>query len=147
MTDLLVRYFHFLGIFVWVGALGVEAILLADQLSRRTLRQLLRIDRVYGLAAIIVVATGLLQWFVVGKPAEFYTPNPLFHTKVGLAILVGLLSIYPSIFFSKNSKGEDVEIMVAVPKRVRQLVYWQLLLMALIPLLAVLMAAGVGYAR
>ncbi|MEM1214541.1 MAG: DUF2214 family protein [Bacteroidota bacterium] len=142
--DLLVRYLHFIGIFVWIGALTTEWLLLAEQVPRQQIRRLLRIDRAYGAAAIVVVVTGLLQWLVVGKPAEFYTANGIFHTKVTLAIVVGLLSIYPSIFLSRESKKDDAAAFVSVPRRIRQLVLGQVFLMVLIPLLAVLMAAGVG---
>lgn len=142
--DLLIRYLHFIGIFVWVSTLVSEWLLVAKQLPRATIKRLLRIDRVYGVAAIIVVGTGLLQWFVVGKPAEFYTSNGIFHAKVGLAVVVGVLSVYPSLFFFRSSKGEDQTELIEVPNRVGQLINWQLALILVIPFLATLMAAGVG---
>ncbi|MEM9836197.1 MAG: DUF2214 family protein [Bacteroidota bacterium] len=142
---LFVRYLHFLGLFIWVGALVAEWILLRTSLPRATVKRLAIIDRWYGLGAVVVVGTGFLQWFVVGKPAEFYNGNHLFYLKVGLATVVGLLSIYPTVFFAKNSKGDDPSSIVAIPSRVKQVVGIQLGLMVIIPMLATLMAAGVGY--
>ncbi|MEL6357928.1 MAG: DUF2214 family protein, partial [Bacteroidota bacterium] len=141
---ILIRYLHFLGIFVWIGTLVAEWTLLQPELPRRTIKRLIKIDRVYGVSAIFVVAMGLLMWLGVGKPAEYYSNNPLFILKVTLAIIVGLLSIYPTRFFSRQRKGEDLDTMIVIPVRVRQLVLAQLLTMIVIPLLATLMAAGVG---
>jgi putative membrane protein len=143
-VDLFVRYLHFLGILLWIGALASEWALVDLSIRRKTVRQLAQIDRVYGFAALLVVGTGLLQWLVVGKPTAFYTGNILLYVKVGLATLVGLLSIVPSVFFARQRHGEDPEEWVKVPTRIPQLLRWQLLLMAIIPLLASLMAAGFG---
>lgn len=142
--DILVRYLHFLGIFLWIGSLTAEWVLLQAEVSRKTIKRLASIDRLYGFSAILVVGMGFLLWFVVGKPAEFYNSNGIFHLKIGLAIIVGLLSLYPTIFFARNRKGTDLDTLIVIPLRVRQIVLLQLLIMALIPLLATLMAAGIG---
>ncbi|MEM7574884.1 MAG: DUF2214 family protein [Bacteroidota bacterium] len=141
---IIIRYLHFLGIFVWVGALTAEWVLLQPELPRKTVKRLMMIDRLYGLAAIVVVGMGLLMWFKVGKPAEFYNTNGLFHLKVGLAGAVGLLSLYPTRFFARQAKGEDQEAIVNIPPSVRQFILAELLIMIIIPLLAVLMATGLG---
>lgn len=143
-TEIVVRYFHFIGLFVWVGALTAEHLLLKPRMSRQEIKRLATIDGIYGLSAIIVIAAGLAMWFWVGKPAEFYTKNWIFHTKVTLAILVGILSIYPTIYFIKQRKGEAEEV-IELPKSIKMLVRLELLLMLLIPLLAVLMAKGIGF--
>lgn len=145
ITEVLVRYTHFIAIFVWVGALTAEHLLLKPQLSRLEIKKLARIDGIYGLAAIVVVAAGLTLWFWVGKPAEFYDKNWILHTKVGLAVIVGLLSIYPTVFFIRNQKGPAEEI-VEIPSNVKLLVRIELALMLVIPLLATLMAKGIGNA-
>lgn len=142
--DLLVRYLHFLGIFIWVATLTVEWVLIKPEMSRRSLKRLAKIDGLYGLSAILVVSMGFLLWLKVGKPAEFYNGNHIFYTKVGLAVLVGLLSIYPTIFFAKQSKGKDLDEMVVIPASIRKTVTVELILMAIIPLLATLMAGGIG---
>jgi putative membrane protein len=143
ITEILVRYVHFIALFVWIGALTSEHLLLKPQMSRAEIARLARIDAVYGLSAVLVVAAGLTLWFGVGKPADFYSSNWIFHTKVGLAIIVGLLSIYPTVFFIKNRKGQEDEI-IDIPSNVKLLIRVQLTLMLIIPLLATLMAKGIG---
>ena len=143
ITEILVRYVHFIALFVWIGALTSEHLLLKPQMSRAEIARLARIDAIYGLSAVLVVAAGLTLWFGVGKPADFYSSNWIFHTKVGLAIIVGLLSIYPTVFFIKNRKGQEDEI-IDIPSNVKLLIRIQLAFMLVIPLLATLMAKGIG---
>lgn len=143
IAEILVRYVHFIALFVWIGALTSEHLLLKPQMSRAEIARLARIDAIYGLSAVLVVAAGLTLWFGVGKPADFYSSNWIFHTKVGLAVIVGLLSIYPTVFFIKNRKGQQDE-MIDIPSNVKLLIRVQLAIMIIIPFLATLMAKGIG---
>lgn len=139
---ILVKYLHIVSILAMVSLLVVELFLLKPAMTRAELKRLSRIDGLYGLAAIAVVAAGLTLWFGVGKGAAFYA-NPLLHLKVTLAVIVGLISIVPTVFFLRQAKGDPADI-VSLPTRIRQLVIVQLLIISIIPLLAVLMANGVG---
>ena len=80
----------------------------------------------------------------IGKPAAFYTENHLFLTKVGLFVIVGLLSIHPTIFFLKNQKGEDDTELVDIPKSIKIVLRIELLILFTMPLLATMMAKGIG---
>ena len=144
-TELLLRYLHFICIFAIVGALVAEHLLLKPVLSRQEIARLARIDAVYGLAAIALVAVGLTLWLGgYGKPAEFYSTNPVFHTKLTLFVGIGLLSVYPTVFFLKHRKGDPNE-----PINVPSVIFWMLrleiLLLFIIPLLAGLMAKGIRF--
>ena len=76
--------------------------------------------------------------------AVVYSKNWIFHTKIGLFMIIGLLSIYPTVFFLKNRKGNPEE-KVQVPSVVFMMLRLELLLLFIIPLLAGLMSRGVGY--
>jgi putative membrane protein len=67
----------------------------------------------------------------------------VFHAKLGLFGLIGIVSIYPTIFFARNKKGELTET-VSVPRGVVWSVRLELLLLLVMPLLATLMARGIG---
>ncbi|MEN3111314.1 DUF2214 family protein [Uliginosibacterium paludis] len=142
MTDLLVRYAHFLAILILTGVLFAEHLLLRDEMSAAEIRRLARIDRFYGLAAAGVLAAGLTLWMSGAKPAAFYTANPVFHAKLGLFALAALISIHPTVFLIRQSRLEAQ--VVRVPRSVRQAVRLELAILILLPLLAVLMAHGVG---
>jgi putative membrane protein len=143
--EIFLRYMHFVCIFAIVGSLVSEHMLLKKSLSRREISRLARIDAVYGIAALLLVAAGLTLWFGgVGKPSYFYSKNWIFHTKITLFVVIGLLSIVPTVFFTKNRKGNPDE-MVQVPASVFMTLRFELLLLFILPLLAGLMAHGIGY--
>ncbi|MCU0418586.1 MAG: DUF2214 family protein [Cyclobacteriaceae bacterium] len=144
-TEILLRYVHFVSVFAIVGSLVSEHLLLKKQLTRAELDRLSKIDAVYGLASITLLAAGLTLWLgEVGKPAVFYSKNWIFHTKLMLVVGLGLLSIYPTVFFIKNRKGPAADL-VTVPAAIFWLLRFELLLLLIIPLLAGLMARGVGF--
>jgi putative membrane protein len=144
-TEIILRYLHFISIFAIVGALVSEHLLLKKELTRAELMRLSRIDAVYGLAALTLLTVGLTLWLGgFGKPAEFYSKNWIFHVKITLFAIIGILSIYPTIYFIKNRKGNQEEI-IQVPKSIFWMLRFELLLLFIIPLLAGLMAKGVGF--
>lgn len=142
--ELLLRYFHFVSIFAIVGALVSEHLLLKSSLSRQEIIRLAKIDGVYGFAVLTLLGAGLTLWLGgFGKPTEFYSENPVFHLKLTLFVTIGLLSIYPTVFFLKNRKGNPDDI-VAVPNAIFWLIRLELLLLFLIPILAGMMSKGIG---
>ena len=145
-ADILVRYLHFISIFLVVSVVFTQHMLLKKSMLRSELLKVHRLDLVYGIAAIVVFVTGMIQWIGEGyaQPAEIYSKNPVFHTKVTLFLLVGLLSVYPTIYYFKRKKGNP-EDTVEISKGVIMTVRLELLLLFIIPLLATLMARGVGY--
>lgn len=145
VQEILFRYLHFISLFIMISAVVSEHLLLKKQLTRREILRLSIIDAAYGVSALVVVGVGLTLWFGVGKPAEFYSKNWIFHLKVGLFIVVAVLSIYPTIFFLRHRKGSDMNELVDVPARLVWLLRLELLLLLFIPLCATLMAKGVGY--
>jgi putative membrane protein len=142
--EIILRYLHFISIFAIIGALVSEHLLLKNNMTRTELGHMARIDAVYGLAAVLLLGVGLTLWFgSIGKPAAFYSRNWLFHTKISLFAAVGLLSVYPTIFFIKNRKGKPDE-MVEIPKVIFWMLRFEILLIFIIPFLAGLMAKGIG---
>ncbi|MEB2778252.1 DUF2214 family protein [Algoriphagus sp. D3-2-R+10] len=104
-SEILLRYLHFICIFAIVGSLVSEHLLLKKELSRKEIKRIATIDGVYGMAALILLAVGLTLWLGgYGKPPEFYTQNFIFHIKITLFAMIGILSIYPTVFFAKTEK-------------------------------------------
>jgi putative membrane protein len=144
-VEIFLRYLHFISIFAIVGSLVSEHLLLRKEMSRRELTRISKIDAVYGIAALTLLAAGLTLWLGgVGKPSEFYSKNWIFHIKITCVAMIALLSVYPTIFFLRNRKGNQDEI-VSVPASVFMMLRVELLLLFIIPLLAGLMARGVGF--
>jgi len=142
MAYILFRYLHFIAIIGLAGSLIIENSAISRTITSEDSRNLAKVDAVYGASALLVFLFGLVLWLWVGKPSEFYNQNFLFHIKVGLFIVVALLSIYPTIFLFRNRKSEASSITVPT------LVIWsmraELIVLVFIPILAVLMARGIG---
>ena len=142
--EIFLRYLHFISIFAIVSSLVSEHLLLQKRMTRSQLGRIARVDSVYGMAALTLLAAGFTLWLGgFGKPTAFYSGNWIFHTKISLFLLVGLLSIYPTVFFIRGRRGNPEEV-VAVPSKVFWLLRCELALLAIIPLLAGLMAKGIG---
>jgi putative membrane protein len=143
--ELALRYLHFISIFGIVGTLVSEHLLLKPIVKRSEILRLSRIDAVYGLAALTLLAAGFTLWLGgIGKPTSFYSQNWIFHLKLTCFIVIGLLSIYPTVFFIKKRKGEPTDEVV-IPKGIFWCIRIELTLLFIIPLLAGLMSRGVGY--
>ena len=143
-AEILLRYVHFISVFAIVSTIVSEHILLKKTMTRAELTKVARVDAVYGIAALTLLAAGFTLWLGgIGKPAVFYSNNWIFHTKITCFALVGILSIYPTVFFLRNRKGNADEV-VTVPSRVFWMLRFELILLAIIPLLAGLMARGIG---
>ena len=138
-----IKYLHYISIFGVVSSVVAEHLLVKPKMTRSEISRVAKLDSIYGICAIMVLVMGLLMWFVVGKPASYYNSNWIFHLKVTLFIIVGLLSIIPTIYLLKNRKGDPDEVL-EVPKKIKMMIRLELLILFLIPLLATLMANGVG---
>jgi putative membrane protein len=144
-TEIIIRYFHFISIFIVVSTVVAEHLFVKPQMTKAELQRIARLDALYGISSIFVVAAGLYLWLGgIGKPSEFYTENHIFLTKVGLFVVVGLLSIYPTVFFLKNRKGDDENELVDIPKSIKMVLRIELLILFIMPLLATLMSRGFG---
>ena len=138
----LIRLLHFAAIFTFAGALVIENMAIKPQVTGEDTRNLAKVDAVSGVSAIFVLIFGLALWLWVGKPSEFYSSNPIFHAKLGLFTLMVVFAIAPTIFYNKHSKSE--EEVIEVPQLLRLLLRFQLVPLVLIPVLALLMARGIG---
>jgi len=133
-----------------MGSLIAEHIILKPNISKEQIKSLAIVDMIYGISAGVVLITGLLRWFVVDpKGAAYFNHNPIFHIKVTLFVIVAVLSIIPTMKFLKWRKlvvnGKDPEISIREVKRQLMYLRVELLIVAIIPLLAVMVALGVRF--
>jgi len=142
MAYILFRYLHFIAIIVLAGALVIENLAISRTMSAEDARNLARVDAAYGIGAGLTLLFGLCLWLWVGKPADFYSSNPVFLWKLGLFVAVGLLSVYPTAFFLRHRRASSGGI--PVPALLIILLRCELILLLIIPILAVLMARGIG---
>jgi len=103
------------------------------------------IDIIYGASATLVLLTGIMR-MTHEKGFAFYMQHWAFHALFGLFVVVGLLSIYPTVVFlrwrKQTGSGVAPALDAAMIRRVRMILRVELLGMLLIPLFAALMARG-----
>lgn len=141
-------YLHYLAIFLLVALLVLEHQLFRLPLTLQRARSLFRIDLMFGIAAGLVLVTGAARALRYGKGLDYYLHNSLFHAKIGLFVVVALLSIYPTITFiswrGALKAGELPSVSHRTGRWVTLIIRIELLVLLLIPLLAALMARGFG---
>ncbi|HEV8261509.1 MAG TPA: DUF2214 family protein, partial [Burkholderiales bacterium] len=147
-TEVLVVYLHFAAMILIAVFLAIEFLICVPGLVRERVKLLARVDLLYLIAAVLALASGAarLVWF--GKGAGFYLHNPVFYIKLALFVAVGLISVPPTMHYLRwlrmletgaGAVAADFEVL-----RARRYVLAELVLFAFIPLLAVLMARGIG---
>jgi putative membrane protein len=148
ILDAALAFFHFAAIFLTVAFLATSMALCRGPLSGAAIVRLGRIDLVYFICAMLALATGLLRVFFGAKGYAFYLHNPFFFAKVGVFMLIGLVSVYPTIRFIQWRKAAEGEATYTVPAAeiagVRKFIHAEFGLLILLPLLAALMSRGIG---
>lgn len=146
--EALLAYAHLLAILTLVVFISSEAALCRSEwISARVVERLVRVDMIYGIAAGVVLLTGLIRTFWGVKGTGWYWTNGLLHLKLALFIAVGLMSIKPTLMFRTWLK--QIKAGGALPdegqvKLARKWVMIQAHIIALIPLAAVFLARGFG---
>ena len=147
-TSAIVAYVHYLGIILCFGSLMFERLILKQNLSRNETISIIIADVIYGIAGLAILITGILRVKYYGQGGEFYTNNPIFWLKVSLYIVIGLLSLYPTITYvswaiplTKNKLPVITENLV---KRFQLIIMTELVGFTVIPFFATLMSRGIG---
>lgn len=146
--EALLAFLHISAVLAIVVFLTSEtAICRPEWLNATVVERLVIVDRIYGIAALAVLATGLARIFLGMKGAGWYGGNWLLWTKVGLFTIVALMSIHPTLRFlawRKALRADGSLPSVEEVRSVRRWVMWQAHIVPFIPLPAVFLARGWG---
>ena len=146
-VEILLAYLHFLSIILTGSFLVTELVLCRSALTAEQVRRLPRLDVAYFVSALAALGTGVLRLFFYAKGLWFYLPNPAFQIKIALYVAIAVMSIRPTIRFIRWSRAlasSGALPAAAEVRAIRRIVHVELMLLALIPLMAVLMARGIG---
>ncbi|NMM81245.1 hypothetical protein B2J86_09970 [Acidovorax sp. SRB_14] len=137
---------HLVAILTLVVFLSSQAALCRTEwLNAAVVARLARLDLIYGITAVVLLATGLARVFWGIKGASWYATQPLLHLKVALFVVMVLLSIRPTLAFRRWRRA--LYATGALPAadevaRVRRLVMVQSHLLPVIAVVAVFWARG-----
>jgi len=142
MAYVLLRYLHLLAAVLFAGTLIIKNLAIGRLISQQDADNLAWLSILSLLSGLVIASCGTALWFWTGKPAEFYSENPVFQIKIGLFLALTSCLIYAAVFFNRHRKTYSAEI--SIPITVRLLLRCALLCLALIPLLAWAIARGLG---
>lgn len=147
-TDLALAVGHHLAVFTLVGAIAAEFVLLRPGLDGVAVGRLARLDAVYGIAAVLIVAIGVMRLYWGAAGPDYYFSNHAFWGKMAAFAAVGLLSISPTIAFSRWRKALRADPGFRPTQgeigRQRRFLHAELGFLILIPIFAAMMARGYG---
>jgi len=142
----LFAFLHHLVAFTLVAALAVEFTLIRQELTLSSARRLQVTDMVLGISAGLLLIVGLSRVFFFEKGADYYFHSYAFLAKFTIFILVGLLSVIPTIEFLSWNKplreGQVPEVSAKQLRLVTAIIHGELFAIVLILLCAAIMARG-----
>jgi putative membrane protein len=145
MTTLF-AFLHHLCAFTLVAAVAIEFTLIRQELTLASARRLQVTDIVLGISAGALLVIGLLRVFFFEKGAEYYWHSHAFLAKFALFIIIGLLSIVPTLEFlswrDAIAAGQAPVMDAAKRKRVTMIIHIELAAIVVILLCAAIMARG-----
>ena len=144
----LFAFLHFLAVFAIVATVFLEWQTMSRAPSLAEARRIQVADRWFGIFAALVLVVGFLRVYYFEKGGAFYSSNPFFRAKLTLFVLVGLLSIYPTIRFIKwraqTNQGVAPVVGASEYRRIIVMLRLELGLLLAMALCASLMARGIG---
>lgn len=148
MTTAFMAFLHHVFAFTLVACLIYEFIAFRKGMSIEETRRIQRADLAYGISAGLLLVVGLLRVFFFEKGMNFYIHSPFFWMKMVAFLIVGLISIDPTIRYIRWNKSlsenKMPEINESEYKRTRLILWLEVIGIVVILLAAPMMARGVG---
>ena len=148
MTTAFMAFLHHVFAFTLVACLIYEFIAFRKGMSIEETRRIQRADLAYGISAGLLLVVGLLRVFFFEKGVNFYIHSPFFWMKMVAFLIVGLISIDPTIRYIRWNKSlsenKAPEINESEYKRTRLILWLEVIGIVVILLAAPMMARGVG---
>ena len=135
---------HHLIVFSLVAVLVAELVIADGAVDAQRLHQLGRLDGAYGGLAALALLVGFSRAVFGAKGWSFYAGNPIFWAKVGVFVLIGLLSIVPTVRLIRWRRSGTLPDAAAL-RSARAWMRAQVALLAAILAFAALMARGIGH--
>ena len=146
--DLVLAAAHHLAVFALVGLFAAEFAMLRPGLAGPRVKQLAGIDAAYGAMAGLVIAVGVLRVIFGAAGWQYYVGNQMFWAKMGALLIMGLLTIPPTLALRRWSKTAQSDATYQPPAAEiatnRRYIHLQAALLLFIPIFAAAMARGYG---
>jgi putative membrane protein len=145
--DLHLAITHHLLVFTLFGILACELVIVRQSMTGDDLKRIATIDLWYGIVALLIVIVGFSRAIFAAKGWAYYSVNSFFWAKIGVFVLIGVLSILPTVkylnwrkTFRNSGSGPDAASITVV----RRILWLEVVLFAFLPAFAAAMARGYG---
>ena len=108
-TDLVLAIVHHILVFAYFGILVAELTLSRPGITGSSLSKLAMVDGASGMCAFLIVAVGICRVIFGIKGPQYYMHNPWFWGKMSAFLMMGLLSIVPTISVLRWRKSGRAE--------------------------------------
>jgi putative membrane protein len=147
-TDLVLAIVHHLLVFMLAGVLAFEIGTVSLTMKRDEILGVGRVDNWYGILAVVIIVVGFIRATVAAKGWAYYEVNIFFWAKIATFLVVGLLSIVPTVAIIRWRNALKSDAAFAPPadaiRRVRGYLWAEAALFLLLPVFAAAMARGYG---
>jgi putative membrane protein len=141
--DLVLAILHHLFIFSLFAVLIAELAGVRRGMDATAVRRIQMIDNWYGALAALILIVGFSRAIFAAKGWAYYEHNAFFWAKITTFVVIGLLSIPPTVAFLRwrreNASPADSAVAKVVPY-----LWIQVALFPLLPAFAAAMARGYG---
>jgi putative membrane protein len=144
IVDLLLAILHHFLVFTLAGMLVAELALVRPGLSGTGLGVLGRIDGAYGGVAMAIIVVGVCRVLFGLRGWEYYVSNHAFWGKMIAFVIVGLLSIRPTMRIIAWRRSGTGVVPEGEIQAVRGWIKGEIFFLALILVFAAAMARGIG---
>ena len=146
--DLVLASAHHLAVFSLVGLFAAEFAMLRPGLAGPRIGQLARIDAAYGAMAGLVIVIGIVRVIFGAAGWQYYVGNQMFWAKMGAFLVMGLLTIPPTMALRRWANAAKTESCyqpsASEISANRRYIHLQAAVLLLIPIFAAAMARGYG---
>lgn len=143
MLDLVLAILHHVFVFALFGVLFAELMMVRRGMDAAAVARVQSIDLWYGALAGLIVAAGFARAIFAAKGWDYYAHNLFFWAKMGTFVVIGLLSVPPTLAFLKWRGASALPADAAVTNA-RRYLWLEVALFALLPAFAAAMARGYG---
>lgn len=144
-----IAFLHHIAFVAIMLTLSAEMLTLKQPLTLASARKIQIYDAIYGVSAILILIIGGLRVMYFEKGGDYYLHSAPFIAKMILFVIVGLISIQPTVTFIKWGKSLKHGILPTLTdaqnRKLRLIIHVELTLLALMILCAAMTAKGIGY--
>jgi putative membrane protein len=141
--DLILAILHHFFVFALFGVLFSEFVVVRRGMDAATTVRVVSIDAGYGILAALIVIVGFSRAIFAAKGWAYYAHNAFFWAKIATFVVIGLLSVPPTLTFLKWRRAGVSPTDDAIAQA-RRYLWMEVALFPLLPAFAAAMARGYG---